>query len=424
MATSQNHVIQFQLSYLVDIHENYNDMIRETILPLHPYREDPFLIVDLGIISRQYQRWKRNFPTITPYYAIKCNPDKNILALLNDLGCGFDVASKTEIATVLDLGVDPNRIIFANPCKYIQHVDYARNHNVDLLVVDSPAELHKIRFHHSEARILIRIKIDDSKSMCPFSTKFGVDMCDVKSLLLLAKQLRLNVCGVSFHVGSNCQDETAYKSAIANCKTVFQMAREPDVGINMHILDIGGGFPAGNKTDVVSFETIAKTIHDSINEYFGEEKNQIQFIAEPGRYFVASSHTLICTIINRKDRREGGYIYYISDGAYGTFSGGVFDHAKYEFIPCTPRSSSHTRFPSTVFGPTCDSLDVVVKDYPLPLLDIGEKLMVRNIGAYSTASGTEFNGFTTPLRQYIKTEIMSDEPEYPLSERHHKCCLC
>jgi ornithine decarboxylase len=373
--------------------------------------DDSFMIIDIGDIIRQYNKWKKLLPRVTPFYAVKCNPSTIILNLLNKLGCCFDCASKNEISRVINIGASPERIIFANPCKMITQIKYARANDIDILTFDSSHELYKIKLYHPNADLLLRIKVDDSKSKCKFNCKFGVDIEEVNDILKLAKQLEINVRGVSFHVGSGCEDPNVYRTALQNCKEVFEIASNID--IKMNIIDIGGGFPGIAKTEntnSVSFESMADVINKSIDEFFDDEyqtdDNKIKFISEPGRYFVASSHTLVVSVINKKevcDKETGSkkYIYYISEGIYGSFSGVIFDYAKIELLPFNERTEK--TYPSIVFGPTCDSLDIVSKECELPSLAIGESMLIKNIGAYSIASATEFNGFTRPGCYYILT---------------------
>jgi ornithine decarboxylase len=299
------------------------------------------------------------------------------------------------------LGVDPKNIIFANPCKPVDFIKFSRSNDIDLLVVDSEYELHKIKLYHPEAKILIMIKTDDSKSKCKFNIKFGLELEQVKPLLILSNILAINIVGVSFHVGSGCQDANVYNKALSDTKEVFKIAE--DLNIKMDIIDIGGGFPGTNDNNI-TFEDIVSVINKSIDELFYDKLDRIKFIAEPGRYFVSSSHTLVCSIINKKEYIENDekkYIYYISDGLYGTFSGLMFDYAKVELLPFNERNEK--RYNSIVFGPTCDSLDIVSKDCQLPSLAIGESIIIKNIGAYSIASGTEFNGFPKPDEYFILT---------------------
>lgn len=363
--------------------------------------DDSFMIVDVGDIIRQYNKWKKMLPGIVPFYAIKCNPSTLILDLLYKLGCSFDCASKNEISRLISIGVDPDRIIFANPCKMITQIKYARANDIDLLTFDSSHELYKIKLYHPQARLLLRLKVDDSKSMCRFNSKFGVELEEVLPILTLAKQLDIDVCGVSFHVGSGCQDAQVYRTALEICSQVFNISAN-EIGKPMNVVDIGGGFP-GVDVGEITFDAICEVINSAIDEFFSDPR-KICIIAEPGRYFVSSSHTLVVSIINKKeyiDKQTGNLtnIYYISDGIYGSFSGILFDYAQLELLPFNERNEK--TFPSIVFGPTCDSLDVISRDCQLPSLAIGESILIKNIGAYSTASATEFNGFTKPFCYYI-----------------------
>lgn len=364
--------------------------------------DQSFIVVDLGDIIRQFSKWQKNLPRIKPYYAVKCNPCPIIIELLNKLGCCFDCASQQEILKTINLGVDPKNIIFANPCKPVDFIKFSRSNDVDLLVVDSSYELYKIKLYHPEAKILVRIQTDDSKSKCKFNSKFGVELEAVNEIIELGKILNLNITGVSFHVGSGCEDHRVYYTALQDCRQVFEIAKNVD--IEMTIVDIGGGFPGTEKAKV-PFERMAEEINRGIDELFYDLPN-VKFIAEPGRYFVASSHTIVCSIINKKEKmnKETGekiYTYYISDGVYKSFSNTIYDYAQPEFIPFNERNEK--TYESILYGESCDSLDIISRGCQLPSLAIGESIVVNNMGAYTTASSTEFNGFSKAELYYILT---------------------
>lgn len=383
---------------MIDSNLDIYDIVNKFLEKNHG--DDSFIILDIGDIIRQYNKWKKLLPRVTPFYAIKCNPSPIILKILQKLGCCFDTASRNEILKVIELGVDPKNIIFANPSKPVDFIKFARSNDVDLLVIDSTHELYKIKLYHPAANILIRIQTDDSKSRCKFNSKFGVRLEEVESILTIAKQLEIKMKGVSFHVGSGCEDPQVYHTALLDCSKVFEIAKKMD--IIMDLIDIGGGFP-GVDDGKVSFEAMAQVINSSIDELFGIN---IQFIAEPGRYFVASSHTLVVSVINKKElidteTNTKKNVYYVSDGVYSSFSGIIYDYAKFELLPFNERKEK--TYPSIVYGSTCDSLDCITKDCNLPLLAIGESIIVKNIGAYSVASATEFNGFPLPNINYIIT---------------------
>jgi ornithine decarboxylase len=376
------------------------------------HSEDPFLIVNLGEVIRQYQKWNTYLPFIKPYYAVKCNPDLVILKLLYNLGCNFDCASKNEIAKVINLGASPDRIIFANPCKMISQIKYARAHDVDLVVFDDENELYKIKMFHSNAKLVLRIKTDDSNSLCKFNCKFGADIDDVENLLKIAKSLNLNVSGISFHVGSGCQNKNQYQTAIENCHKVYHIAKQ--IGFEIETIDIGGGFPGySSKEDQITFEQISETLTQTIKQYFYDETQDrylVEFIAEPGRFMVASSHTLVLSIINKKIRinkenQDKEVIYYVNDSIYSTLNNIIHDHfviTNDNLFPFNERNEK--KYKSTIFGPTCDSLDKITDNVMLPDLLCGEYLYVENLGAYTTAVNYDeelFNGFNKPSIHYI-----------------------
>ena len=368
--------------------------------------EDPFFIVNLGDIVRQYQKWITHLPNIKPFYAVKCNPDVLILKLLATLGCNFDCASKNEIAKVLDLGVSPNRIVFANPCKMGSMIKYSQTRDISLTTVDSEYELYKIKLYHPDVGLLLRIKTDDKHSLCKFSCKFGLELDEVEGILKIAKNLDLNIVGVCFHVGSGCLDPETYTKSIADSRKVFDMAT--NYGFDMKILDIGGGFSAVDN-EKLKFKDVAETINSALNTYFGNYEN-LQVIAEPGRFFVGSSHTLVLTVINKKVRidketKEKEVTLYINDGVYSSMNNVIMDHFKIDennLIPFINKEGK--KYNTKIFGPTCDSIDLITNGVKMEELNIGAHLLAINYGAYTSATtfGSEvFNGFNKTSAKYI-----------------------
>lgn len=280
--------------------------------------ERAFFVADLSKVYEQFIRWRRCLPEIEPFYgkccthsfnrlsqldlnwsllldrsAVKCNPDPYVLRLLASLGTGFDCASHGEIKQVLDIGIDPSRIIFANPCKSTSFVRHAAKSGVDTMTFDNTDELYKIARTHRGARLVVRILTDDSKSLCRLGLKFGAPLATVPALLSTARQLGLNVVGVSFHVGSGCYDSNAFEDAIARASQAFGMGIE--AGYRFTLLDVGGGFESPN------FEQTATVLSRAIQTYFPRAKQQgVQIIAEPGRYFVSEAFQLAANVIARR----------------------------------------------------------------------------------------------------------------------------
>lgn len=405
----------------VKIFEKKTDIYDQITSFLDSHNEDAFYIVDLSHILHQFLRWKQLLPNITPYYAMKCNPNPIILRFLALLGCGFDCASREEISAIKEHGVNPEVIIYANPCKESGQIKYARSQDVDILVFDDVNELYKIKLYHPYAKLVLRIATDDRHSKCRFSCKFGcsVDEKTIQNILSVCKALNLKLCGVSFHVGSGCQSVESYRKAIQDSAKVFQLAEQE--GFHMYLLDIGGGFPGMDampplseegvfptkieNPNCISFETIALSIRDTLTEVFPSEKlSGLQLIAEPGRYFVSGSHTLCLNVISKKERfnqetKEKEFTYYMNEGVYGSFNCIFFDHAHPDLYPYNERDG--TRYKSTVFGPTCDSMDIIHQSIDLPELAIGEWCFVPNFGAYTLAAASNFNGFQKTKCFYV-----------------------
>lgn len=364
-----------------------------------------FYIVDLTKIIQQYTKWINYLPRVKPYYAVKCNPDRNILNTLKILGTGFDCASVNEIIEVRNIADEDEDIpiIYANPAKSDFDLKYARSRDIDLMTFDCEEDIWGIKRFHEGADLILRIKVDDKGSICRFNSKFGAKVNRVSNILEKAKSADLNVVGVSFHVGSGCRDVTAYSRAIQQSAEVFKIAKE--IGYTFNILDIGGGFPGvdTNTENGVNFQRIAEEINNALDIYFPIE-NGVKIIAEPGRYFSAASHTLVLSIIKKKreyDDETGEEIfeYTLTDGVYGSFNCNIFDHAQPMILPFNERDGK--TYKSVVFGPTCDSMDTISIDCQLPSLLPGEWVYIENFGAYTTAAASTFNGFPKIPSKYI-----------------------
>lgn len=362
-----------------------------------------FYVIDLGEVIRKYKLWMELFPNIEPRYAIKCNPNTVICKLLALLDVGFDVASKGEINMVKDL-CDLEKIIYANPYKECNSVQYARSIDIDMSVFDSEYELLKLKLYHPKCKLLMRIKVDDSKSLCKFSEKFGVDREDYDKMISYAKTLNLDLAGICFHVGSSCKDPKQYYNAIKLAKEAFDIGKKN--GYNMNVLDIGGGFPGTLDDDSLTLlKGVSVEVSKAIEEYFYDIEN-LQLLAEPGRFFVQSSHTLLVNIIGKKikkdkDTGEDVFYYYLNDGVYGSFNCIHFDHQHPEILPYN--EANEKKYRSIIFGPTCDSMDKICNSTLLPEMEIGEWCYVENFGAYTVASSSDFNGFTKLETFYIMT---------------------
>ncbi|ORZ14038.1 pyridoxal-dependent decarboxylase [Absidia repens] len=362
-------------------------------------QEDAFYVCDLGEVHNQHMKWKKYLPRIEPHYAIKSNPDPMVAKLLATLGAGFDCASKTEIQQVLGMGVEPNRIIYANPCKQSSYLQYASQQNVTLMTFDNEEELHKIKKFYPHAELVIRILADDAKSTSALGLKFGAPLDTVDHLLHVAQQLSLNVIGVSFHVGSGCHDEHAFADAVLRARTVFDQAE--NMGFRFTMLDVGGGFPGADVKEGATFEKMAAVLGPAVDELFSSD---VRVIAEPGRYYVSSAFTICAHVIGRRTVKsnsdEPTYMYYLNDGIYGTFNCIIFDYKQPKAQILLKNGKylyglkiNEPEYDCSLWGPTCDSIDCLTKSTRMPVLNQGDWLYWENMGAYTSCSASQFNGF-------------------------------
>lgn len=346
----------------------------------------PFMLIRKSALEKQYNRFCKAFPEVTPYYAIKANPNPRIVKFFAELGASFDVASAAEMKLVLKQGVKPSHIIFANTIKSKEDLITARRRRVRLMTFDNEAELYKIAENYPGAHVILRLRVTNRGSVVQLSLKFGAEPEQAFYLLRKAKNLGLIPKGVSFHVGSQSTNVENYLQALEITANVFREAKEND--IPLQIVDIGGGFPIQHFDNEIgiNFERMAVPIRKQMKALFGKH---VRFIAEPGRFFAGPAGILVCQV-NGRAFRDNKNFYYLNDGVYQDFSGMVFDHCKYEFK--TLRRGQ--KYMSALAGPTCDSFDTLSTSEELPELFPGDVVYVKNIGAYSCASAVpNFNGF-------------------------------
>jgi ornithine decarboxylase len=310
---------------------------------------------------------------------------------------------------VLADGVEPDRIIFAQPCKTKSYIRHAATQGVKQMTFDNLDELHKIKQIFPDAELYLRIMADDSQSIVQLSMKYGAALDSVPELLQLAKSLELNVVGVAFHVGSGATDPLAFHKAVRDARWVFDHAAS--LGFNFHTLDVGGGLVPE------SFEEKAGVLSAALDEFIPAH---IRIIGEPGRYYVQNAFTIACHVIARRavlDAATGrqNYMIYLNDGVYGNFSGMPFDHQNpiprllrvgntlmYE-IP-TPANKG---VEYSLWGPTCDGIDQISKScWFEQTIDVGDWLYFDNHGAYNGCSATRFNGYSdTHDVVYVCSEV-------------------
>ncbi|MGQ9702506.1 MAG: type III PLP-dependent enzyme [bacterium] len=343
----------------------------------------PLFLISKSKLINQLKRFHTLLPRVKPFYAVKANSHPFILKTFADAGTGFDVASIHEMKSLLDMGVSPDRMVFANTVKTPEALKFANANKIDLMTFDSEYELNKIARNAPGARVLVRIKVPNIGSMVELSLKFGAEPPDAIPFLIKAMRLGLKPAGVSFHVGSQNVHIENYLDALEIASIIFKDAHLKQ--IPLEILDIGGGFPIKHfdyEKDL--FAITAASINKELNRLFPDN---IQIIAEPGRVLCGPAGILVMKIIG-KSIRNNKHWYYLDDGVYGSLSGIVYDHCKYQYRVLKKGITQIT----TLAGPTCDSFDIISTSEELPELDIGDIVYVENIGAYSWATATNFNG--------------------------------
>jgi ornithine decarboxylase len=389
----------------------------------------PLFVVDHEILRENFKEFREKLPDVQPYFAVKANSNPEIIKTMFDLGSSFDVASIYEFRLVHEnIKELPDRerqdfiwdkIIYANTIKPAKVLKKLNPYKI-LVTFDNIEELKKIREHAPDVGLVLRIRVPNTGSMVELSSKFGAHPGEAVDLIGEAVGMGLGVEGLSFHVGSQCNNFDNYIQALSFCSSIFKEAqlRGFDVGFNdkdgkrKKLLDIGGGFPVKYSSDVKPFGALAKKLNSEIKRLFGKENiqpvrspasldagssgikpkltsNGVQVIAEPGRFLVATACALVTKIIG-KSVRDGKTCYYLDDGVYHTFSGQVYDHQHY---PLHAFADGELKICAT-FGPTCDAFDTISLADELPEdLQIDDLLYAENIGAYTLASATDFNGF-------------------------------
>lgn len=351
-------------------------------------------------VHASYRHWSAHLPTLQPHYAVKSNPDPLLLKTLSSLGSGFDCASGKELEEVAALGSTPaefqHKVVYANPCKPNRDLKIATKYGSPTTVVDSFEEVEKLKENGYTGKSLIRILVNDTSSLMPFSRKFGLCASKVKDLSFFAKSQGIEIDGISFHVGSGCYENQQYRSAIQLAHSCITSIRE--VGFGPSTVDIGGGFTRTGSR----FQEAASVIRASL-----VSDGSLRYIAEPGRYFSESAFDLFVQVIGKKPSNDGtGWRYTLDESLYGQFSCIPFDQQ----IPTWVRIAKENEPPrkptkGILFGRTCDSLDMIARSPSMEELMVGDWLWFPNMGAYTTVTASEFNGFPKPPVLFVENQV-------------------
>ncbi|MFZ5894586.1 MAG: type III PLP-dependent enzyme [Myxococcota bacterium] len=346
----------------------------------------PLFIIDCDQVRRQYVRLRTALPGVTLHYAIKALPHPEVLATLRDEGSCFDIASSGEIELLRGQGVSPEAAIHTHPIKTELEIQRALAWGCNTFVVDNAVELRKFAPFRERCTLLLRISFRNPDALFDLSKKFGCAPQDALALLQLAESLGLSVKGFSFHVGSQCATPRAHVQAIAACRELILAAEEARLP-PLDVLDIGGGFPLAYSGEPLDIDVFCAPIREALSSL----PPYVRVISEPGRFIVGPAAHSVASVIGKAYRDESIW-YYLDDGVYGSYSGQIFDHARYPISVIA--SHVHHEKPvrsSCLAGPTCDSVDVIAEEMLLPELEISDLVVGHMMGAYTSATASEFN---------------------------------
>ncbi|ARU56856.1 ornithine decarboxylase/arginine decarboxylase [Oleiphilus messinensis] len=344
----------------------------------------PLLLLNCDTVRHQYRSLQNALPGVTLHFALKPLPHPAVVATLLQEGASFDLATSGEVDLVREVGVPAEKTIHTHPIKRDRDIKDALDYGCCVFVVDSENELEKFIPYRDEAEVLIRLSFRNAAAFADLSKKFGCSPEAALDLIKKAKEWGIHVKGLSFHVGSQTMDAGKYVEAITRSGALIRQVSESGLPA-LSTLDIGGGFPVDYQENGHCIDEFCAPIREAL----GELPDTVKVIAEPGRFIVAPAMISVSSVMGQSVR-DGKTWYYLDDGVYGSYSGVIFDHGAY---PIDALHWEGERFPSVLAGPTCDSIDVIAEDIQLPALKNGDLIIARMMGAYSSATATEFNFF-------------------------------
>lgn len=345
----------------------------------------PFLIIDTAIVREKLRRFRAAMPRVRPHYAVKANPDRRILKVLAQEGAGFEIASTAELDLLLPLGANVGEIFFSNPMRSRESDAYAASKGVRWFVVDSVDELRRMYAVDPAASLYLRIATPNIGSDWPLSGKFGAGAAEAREIIATAAKLGADLAGVTFHAGSQCRNPANWRVGIEKARSVFDAMAK--AGLRPRMLDIGGGFPVRHVKPIPSIEVIGEVVNEALRAF----PEEVEVVAEPGRYLVSDAGYFVCRVLGTATRSGKRWMHWDA----GLFGGIIETTEGLKYKVRTDRSGPDVAW--NVAGPTCDSVDVVMRDEPLPSdLQEGDFIYIRNAGAYTTAYASGFNGFPLP----------------------------
>ncbi|MEN2986049.1 MAG: type III PLP-dependent enzyme [Thermodesulfovibrionaceae bacterium] len=346
--------------------------------------EPPYLLIDKDILKLKVSLIGKGIKRSKVFYAVKANPDKAVLEYLESLKVGFEIASDGELKVLKELNIGPERIITSNPIKTFKFLEEAVQYGIDYYAFDSLAEVEKLSKYAAGKKVYVRLSVPNEGSEWPLSRKFGVEIDEAVYLLEYAADKGLEPLGITFHVGSQCSNIYNWHTAIDKARQVKELASKR--GIEIKMLNIGGGYPIEYTKKVPSIESIESKISDLLDKYFPDA----EIFIEPGRAIVGDAGVFVSKIIGKAQRGNENWLY-IDVGVFNGLMesiGGI----KYQYLV----GSKAPKKEWIIAGPSCDSFDVVDREVILPEPDVGSLILIFSAGAYTVSYASEFNGFPIP----------------------------
>ncbi len=375
----------FEQTHLFDSHPESSLDFETVRAAVKDGYDKPFLLIDSSIVREKSRRFAAAMPRVRPHYAVKANPDPRVLRVLIEEGAGFEIASTAELDLLLSLGVPANEIYYSNPIKRRDFVAYAASRGVEWFVVDSVDEVRKIHSVKGDAKLYLRIDTPNIGSDWPLAGKFGAHASEIREIIATSARIGADLAGIAFHVGSQCRNPENWRVGIEKARAIFdQMSK---AGLNPRLLNIGGGYPVRHVKPIPAIEVIGDVVNRALEAF----PPSVRVIAEPGRFLVSDAGYFVCRIMGTAVRASKRWMHLDA----GLFGGIIETSEGLKYKIRTDRSGPD--IPWNVAGPTCDSIDVVMRDEPLPSdLQEGDYIYIRNAGAYTTAYASNFNGFPLP----------------------------
>jgi ornithine decarboxylase len=365
---------------------------RDRLTALVARHGTPLLMLQPHLVARRYRQLTESLPGFRLHYAVKALPHPIVLSTLAVCGGGFDVASSGEVDQLQQLGLPMERCIHTHPIKKPADIDHAYAAGVRTFVVDNPCEVAKFAGRPDDIELLVRLAFRNPTAKSDLSSKFGVEIGDAELLVKHVIAAGAKFAGFSFHVGSQSSTVEPYRRALRGTLDLVTHV-EDTLGVRSRVIDIGGGFPVNYREEMPDIGVISEIVDDVL----GDARNEFTLLAEPGRFLVADCMTLVTSVVGSAVR-DGRMWHYLDDGLYGSYSNVMAEDVHPPILAMRELDADTDHEPVTLAGPTCDSTDVIAREYPMPILDVGDLVVSPMMGAYTSATSSRFNGIpATPI---------------------------